>query len=53
VSFGVQKKVIYIVKKNKHTSILLPEATIKEIERMMNSFWWGGVRDNKGIRWLA
>ncbi|GAU43259.1 hypothetical protein TSUD_134030 [Trifolium subterraneum] len=32
---------------------LLPEATIKEIERMMNSFWWGGEMQNKGIRWLA
>jgi hypothetical protein len=32
---------------------LLPEATIKEIERMMNSFWWGGGRNNTGIKWLA
>jgi ribonuclease HI len=32
---------------------LLPETTIKEIERMMNSFWWGGGTHNQGIRWLA
>jgi hypothetical protein len=32
---------------------LLPESTIKDIERMMNSFWWGGGGDNKGIKWLA
>ncbi|MCH93169.1 RNA-directed DNA polymerase (Reverse transcriptase), partial [Trifolium medium] len=32
---------------------LLPESTIKDIERMMNSFWWGGGANNKGIRWLA
>jgi hypothetical protein len=32
---------------------LLPESTIREIERMMNSFWWGGGANNKGIRWLA
>ncbi|MCI14198.1 RNA-directed DNA polymerase (Reverse transcriptase), partial [Trifolium medium] len=32
---------------------LLPETTIKEIERMMNSFWWGGGAHNQGIRWLA
>jgi hypothetical protein len=32
---------------------LLPDSTIKEIERMMNSFWWGGGGDSKGIRWLA
>ncbi|CAJ2652454.1 unnamed protein product [Trifolium pratense] len=32
---------------------LLPESTIKDIERMMNSFWWGGGVNNKGIRWLS
>jgi hypothetical protein len=32
---------------------LLPETTIKEIERMINSFWWGGGVNNKGIKWLA
>ncbi|KAK2394877.1 hypothetical protein QL285_056661 [Trifolium repens] len=32
---------------------LLPESTIKDIERMMNSFWWGGGANNEGIRWLA
>jgi hypothetical protein len=32
---------------------LLPDTTIKEIERMMNSIWWGGGAHNQGIRWLA
>jgi hypothetical protein len=32
---------------------LLPDSTIKDIERMMNSFWWGGGANNKGIRWLT
>ncbi|MCH89306.1 RNA-directed DNA polymerase (Reverse transcriptase), partial [Trifolium medium] len=32
---------------------LLPDSTIKDIERMTNSFWWGGGANNKGIRWLA
>jgi ribonuclease HI len=32
---------------------LLPDSTIKDIERMMNSFWWGGGANHKGIRWLA
>jgi hypothetical protein len=32
---------------------LLPETLIKEIERMLNSFWWGGGVNNKGIKWLA
>jgi hypothetical protein len=32
---------------------LIPETTIKEIERMINSFWWGGGSNNGGIKWLA
>ncbi|MCH96415.1 RNA-directed DNA polymerase (Reverse transcriptase) [Trifolium medium] len=28
---------------------LLPDTFIKEIERMINSFWWGGRTNNKGI----
>ncbi|PNX92866.1 hypothetical protein L195_g016009 [Trifolium pratense] len=32
---------------------LLPDSTIKEIERMINFFWWGGGMNNKGIIWLA
>jgi hypothetical protein len=31
----------------------LPDSTIKEMERMINSFWWGGGTNNKGIKWLA
>ncbi|GAU45877.1 hypothetical protein TSUD_401030, partial [Trifolium subterraneum] len=32
---------------------LLPDTLIKEIERMINAFWWGGSSNNKGIKWLA
>ncbi|PNX86022.1 ribonuclease H, partial [Trifolium pratense] len=32
---------------------LLPDSIITDIERMLNSFWWGGGTNNKGIRWLA
>jgi hypothetical protein len=32
---------------------LIPESIISEIERMLNSFWWGDGSNNKGIRWLA
>ncbi|KAK2424247.1 hypothetical protein QL285_034627 [Trifolium repens] len=32
---------------------LSPDSTIKDIEKMMNSYWWGGGANNKGIRWLA
>jgi hypothetical protein len=32
---------------------LIPETTIKEIERVINSFWWGRGSTNGGIKWLA
>ncbi|KAK2425491.1 hypothetical protein QL285_035733 [Trifolium repens] len=32
---------------------ILSDSTIKEIERMINSFWWECGVDNKGIRWMA
>ncbi|XP_058774380.1 uncharacterized mitochondrial protein AtMg00310-like [Vicia villosa] len=32
---------------------LIPDGVVKDIEKMLNSFWWGGGRNNKGIRWLA
>ncbi|XP_058766293.1 uncharacterized mitochondrial protein AtMg00310-like [Vicia villosa] len=33
---------------------LLPSSLIDEIEKMLNSFWWGHTRDNsKGIHWLS
>ncbi|GAU45967.1 hypothetical protein TSUD_194140 [Trifolium subterraneum] len=32
---------------------IVPDSIIKDMERMMNSFWWGGGTNNKGIRWLA
>ncbi|GAU32101.1 hypothetical protein TSUD_358070 [Trifolium subterraneum] len=31
---------------------LLPDTLVKEIERMINAFWWGGST-NKGIKWLS
>ncbi|KAK2383934.1 hypothetical protein QL285_071338 [Trifolium repens] len=32
---------------------LLPETLIKEVERMINSFWWGGGSQSGGIKWMA
>ncbi|XP_058776484.1 uncharacterized mitochondrial protein AtMg00310-like [Vicia villosa] len=32
---------------------ILPETLISEIEKMLNSFWWGGGTNHKGIRWMA
>jgi len=32
---------------------LIPLSIIDEIERMMNSFWWGRGENHKGIRWMA
>jgi hypothetical protein len=33
---------------------LLPTSLEEEIERMLNSFWWGANGGNrKGIRWMS
>ncbi|XP_058762257.1 uncharacterized protein LOC131635640 [Vicia villosa] len=33
---------------------ILPDATINDIEKMMNSFWWGGGNNHtSGIRWMS
>lgn len=33
---------------------LLPKSLCKELERTMNSFWWGSKENSrKGIRWLS
>ncbi|XP_058784642.1 uncharacterized protein LOC131659471 [Vicia villosa] len=32
---------------------LLPDGVIDEIEKMINSFWWGGGANSKGIRWMS
>jgi hypothetical protein len=28
---------------------IIPDATVNDIEKMLNSFWWGGDNNNKGI----
>lgn len=33
--------------------IILPDAVINDIEKMLNSFWWGGGNNSKGIRWRS
>jgi hypothetical protein len=47
------KSVLQVIPSYVMSVYLLPDSTIKDIERMMNSFWWGGGANNKGIRWLA
>ncbi|MCI12579.1 RNA-directed DNA polymerase (Reverse transcriptase), partial [Trifolium medium] len=32
---------------------IIPDAMVNDIEKMLNSFWWGGGPNNIGIRWLA
>ncbi|XP_058726534.1 uncharacterized protein LOC131597891 [Vicia villosa] len=32
---------------------ILPDVVINDIEKMLNSFWWGGGSNSKGIRWKA
>ncbi|PNX55279.1 hypothetical protein L195_g048906, partial [Trifolium pratense] len=31
----------------------IADTTVNDIEKMLNSFWWGGDTNNKGIRWLS
>jgi hypothetical protein len=47
------KSVLQAIPSYVMSDYLIPKSTIKEIERMMNSFWWGGGANNKGIKWLA
>jgi hypothetical protein len=39
--------------KNIHKKLYKKEEFNKDIERMMNSFWWDGGTNNKSIRWFA
>ncbi|XP_058770466.1 uncharacterized protein LOC131644088 [Vicia villosa] len=32
---------------------IIPDGVVKDIEKMLNSFWSGGGSNNKGIRWMA
>lgn len=32
---------------------IFPDATVNDIEKMLNLFWWRGGSNSKGIRWLA
>jgi hypothetical protein len=47
------KSVLHAIPSYVMSIYLILETTIKEIERMINSFWWGGGVNNKGIKWLA
>ncbi|WOG90771.1 hypothetical protein DCAR_0310016 [Daucus carota subsp. sativus] len=33
--------------------LLIPSEVCKTIQRQMNSFWWGGGNNSKGIRWMS
>jgi hypothetical protein len=32
---------------------IILDATVNDIEKMLNAFWWGGETNNKGIWWMA
>ncbi|XP_058726215.1 uncharacterized protein LOC131597540 [Vicia villosa] len=32
---------------------ILLDGIVSDIEKMLNSFWWGGSSNNKGIRWMS
>ena len=44
----VQAVSIYVM-----SVFLLPFSLCMELERMMNSFWWGSKGDKGGIKWMA
>lgn len=48
IKFVLQATLSYIMS----TYIILTTIFINDIERMLNSFWWGGGSNNKGIRWM-
>jgi hypothetical protein len=36
------------------STFLLPNSLIKEIEKILNTFWWGhGNGNRKGMHWMA
>lgn len=36
------------------STYLLPTSVCEEIEKMMNSYWWGSNgANNKGIKWMS
>lgn len=36
------------------SSFLLPSSLLVELQKMMNSFWWGSRQNvNKGINWMS
>jgi hypothetical protein len=47
------KSVLQVIPSYVMSVYLLMESIIKDIERMLDSFWWGGGNNNKGIKWLA
>lgn len=48
------KSVIQAIPSFAMSVFLLPVVLVKEIERVMNGFWWGGEnRVSKGIRWKS
>ncbi|GAU40243.1 hypothetical protein TSUD_219530 [Trifolium subterraneum] len=47
------KSVLQVIPSYVMSIYLLPDTLIKEIERMINAFWWGGSNNNKGIKWLS
>lgn len=48
------RNVAQVVPSYAMSCFLLPKSMCKELERMMNSFWWGSKDNNrKGLRWLS
>lgn len=47
------KSVIQAIQSYIMSVFIIPDVIVNDIEKMLNSFWWVGSNNNKGIRWLA
>lgn len=47
------KSVIQAIQSYIMSVFIIPDVIVNDIEKVLNSFWWGGSNNNKGIRWLA
>ncbi|MCI46962.1 RNA-directed DNA polymerase (Reverse transcriptase), partial [Trifolium medium] len=47
------KSVLQVIPSYVMSVYIIPDATVNDIEKMLNSFWWEGGNNNKGITWLS
>ncbi|XP_058766956.1 uncharacterized protein LOC131640587 [Vicia villosa] len=48
------KSILQVIPTYVMSMYIIPDGVIDDIEKMLNSFWWGwGSNNNKGIRWMT